>query len=418
MMNSNLFTLAALRNHIKELKILSMAIDGQKRPEITQLEDELKNMVEQYEIFTKNFSDLGWCVYESLDYDLVHRANAECAIAGIDSAERILLEYFKDDIKTRTHWIRKSSKEFSDRADLLHAFFDNHFEENYYSSVPLGLLIIDGAVNDFTNSKGFFAEGTDVDAWDSFVGSNESLGKLKTIFTRSRSKTNKEEIILPYRNGVLHGRDLNFGNEYVSCKCVALMFAVADWMRMKNSESERKLEFQQSQTIDDIDSQIKSWNDFKSLESEIKSWKKRELRIGVNVPSSGKKEDYKDYPYLNPLFELFESWEKGNYRKLSFYLNETILKSQSEGKRAGELREIFENKCFKSYEFISIEEKTYAKTEVLVNVKWEENGVHRKEELRFNCMYENIEDRNELVAPRRDNGEWTLIPLDIEKIFY
>lgn len=215
-MDSNLVTLAALKNRVKELGMLSSSIDGQVRPEIAQLEVEIKDMVEQHVTFTKNFSDSGWCMYESLDYDLVQRANAEYAVDGIASAERILLDYFKDDIKTRTHWIRKSSKEFSERAGLLHAFFENHFEGNYYSSVPLGLLIIDGAVNDFTKSKGFFAEGTDMDAWDSFVGSDEALGKRKTIFSASRVKTNKEEIRLPYRNGILHGRDLNFGNEYVS----------------------------------------------------------------------------------------------------------------------------------------------------------------------------------------------------------
>ena len=417
-MDSNLVTLAALKNRVKELGMLSSSIDGQVRPEIAQLEVEIKDMVEQYVTFTKNFSDSGWCMYESLDYDLVQRANAEYAVDGIASAERILLDYFKDDIKTRTHWIRKSSKEFSERAGLLHAFFENHFEGNYYSSVPLGLLIIDGAVNDFTKSKGFFAEGTDMDAWDSFVGSDEALGKLKTIFTASRVKTNKEEIRLPYRNGILHGRDLNFGNEYVSCKCVALMFAVADWIRMKSSEAERKVEFQQSQTKDNIDSQLDSWNDLKSLESEIKKWKKRDIRIGENFPASGKKEGYEDYPYLNPLFKMLKSWENGNYGKLSFYLRETILKSQSVGKRAGELRRIFENKKFKSYEIISIKEKTYAKTEILVNVEWEENGIHRKEELRFNCIYKNIEGRKELVAPWRDNGEWILKPLDIERIFY
>jgi hypothetical protein len=51
---------------------------------------------------------------------------------------------------------------------------------------------------------------------------------------------------MPYRNGILHGRDLNYGNEYVSCKCVALLFAVAEWMAMKNSEDKRKKNIKKS----------------------------------------------------------------------------------------------------------------------------------------------------------------------------
>ena len=99
-------------------------------------------------------------------------------------------------------------------------------------------------MNDYTKSKGFFAEGTDVTAWDCLVGCSDGLTKMKGIFNKGRNKTNHEEIRVPYRNGILHGRDLNYGNEYVSCKCVALMFALADWMSMKDSEERRKAKFE------------------------------------------------------------------------------------------------------------------------------------------------------------------------------
>lgn len=106
--------------------------------------------------------------------------------------------------------------------------------------MPLFLIIVDGAVNDFTKSKGLFAEGTEVTAWDCLVGCNDSLENIKNVFNKGRGKTNSEEIRMHYRNGILHGRDLNYGNEYVSCKCVALLFAVAEWMAMKNNEDKRK----------------------------------------------------------------------------------------------------------------------------------------------------------------------------------
>lgn len=60
--------------------MLSSLIDGQVIPDIAQLKDELKDMVEQYVRFTKNFSDSDWYMYESLDYDLVHKANAEYSV--------------------------------------------------------------------------------------------------------------------------------------------------------------------------------------------------------------------------------------------------------------------------------------------------------------------------------------------------
>lgn len=70
-----------------------------------------------------------------------------------------MINYYKSDVKCLTHWIKKNSKEFLYRYDLLQVFFKNHFNEMYYSSVPLGLIIIDGAVNDFTKSKVFLQKG-------------------------------------------------------------------------------------------------------------------------------------------------------------------------------------------------------------------------------------------------------------------
>ena len=49
-------------------------------------------------------------------------------------------------------------------------------------------MIIDGAVNDYAKSKGFFAEGTDVSAWDCLVGCSSGLSKIKNIYCKGRKK--------------------------------------------------------------------------------------------------------------------------------------------------------------------------------------------------------------------------------------
>ena len=128
---------------------------------------------------------------------------------GLAEAEQVLINYYKSDVREITHWIKNGSEAFAVRYDLLKKFFEDHFAERYHASIPLGLIIIDGAVNDFTKRQGFFADGTTVDAWDCLVGCSDGLTKLKSIFTKNRTKTNTEAITLPYRNGILHGRDLD-----------------------------------------------------------------------------------------------------------------------------------------------------------------------------------------------------------------
>lgn len=170
-----------------------------------------------------------------------------------------------------------------------------------------------------------FAEGLELNVWDSFVGSNKSLKEIVSIFTSSRRKTNKDEIRLPYRNGILHGRDINFGNEYVSCKCVSLLFAVADWIKQKTNEVERKDSFVKSQTNESIVDLINRYQELKKFEDEIANWKRRDIILGTDIPVSGVRDDYGEYSYLYPILDMFEYWRDGNYGQLSKLLEDAKI---------------------------------------------------------------------------------------------
>ena len=77
------------------------------------------------------------------------------------------------------------------------------------------------------------------------------LGVLKT------KKTNYEEIKFPYRNGILHGRDLNFANKYVSCKSLVLLLALDNWILDKESEKIRKEKYEKKSNPPPIRDSIK-----------------------------------------------------------------------------------------------------------------------------------------------------------------
>lgn len=238
-MNSNLVSLNKLKDDIKAMKIISIFLKPEQRKQLKDMEKQMENMIVQTRNFNDRFSPLGWCAYDSMSFSLVEDVNSVFEQNGLEAAEQILINYYKSEVSKITYWIANSSEAFTVRYDLIQRFFEDHFAGRYHASVPLGLIIVDGAVNDYTKSKGFFAEGTEVDAWDCLVGCSDGLSNLKNIFNQKRTKTNIEMIKVPYRNGIIHGRDLNYANEYVSCKCVCLMFAVADWMKMKDSEENR-----------------------------------------------------------------------------------------------------------------------------------------------------------------------------------
>ena len=170
------------------MKLLSSIFAPQKIAEINEIQHKVNAMEKQLQLFTERFSDNGWCIYGKMKHSIIEEANQAFKKDGIEAAEQVLLLYFKGEIKDVTYWVKNSDPAFMCRYDLLEHCFKEHFEGHYYASIPLALIIIDGAVNDFTRSKGFFADGTDTDAWDCIVGCSDALSKVKDIFGRNRTK--------------------------------------------------------------------------------------------------------------------------------------------------------------------------------------------------------------------------------------
>lgn len=415
-MDDNLVSVKKTQDDIKAMKLLALFLKTDQGEQLWDLESQLDNMISQTAAFNERFSPYGWCAYDRMNFDVIKSANDAFEKSGIKAAEQVLINYYTNDVSKIIYRITNSSDAFSVRNNLINQFFEDHFAGRYYASVPLALIIVDGAVNDFTKSKGFFAEGTSVDAWDCLVGCSDGLSKLKVIFNQNRTKTNTERITLPYRNGILHGRDLNYANEYVSCKCVALMFAIADWMTMKNSEQARKEEYEKSLNLPPIKESILRSEESKKISEEISSWRKKSVTVGKDIPASGKAEDYTEYPYLVKIVEMLDAWKSRNYGKLSIYLQRMFPANLSAGKRAGECRKIFENKILNCFEIIEVEEQYFDLSKVIVRVSFTTHKKPQNATLTFGCKYKN--NSGGIGAPWRNNGDWVLIPWNTQDLYH
>jgi hypothetical protein len=120
------------------------------------------------------------------------------------------------------------SDAFVIRWDLAQAAKREYLAGRYDSGVPMQLMLLDGFVNDIAQ-MGFFTDRTDLTAWDSIAAHDSGLKRLAEIFGTKRTKTTKDSITIPYRNGILHGRDLGYANKTVAAKCWAALSAISDW---------------------------------------------------------------------------------------------------------------------------------------------------------------------------------------------
>lgn len=381
---------------------------------VIELHQKASAMKKQIELFCQRFSDYGWCAYDHMKMSVIELANKKFEESGIEAAEEVLIDFYTNEAKEWTNRIIYCDEAFTIREDLLRHYFNEHFAGNYYASIPMALLIVDGAVNDYTKSKGFFADGTEVDAWDCLVGCDDALVKVQVIFRKSRQKTNSEPITMPYRNGILHGRDINFANERVACKCLMLMFAVAEWMNMKNSEDSRRAKFEKENNPPPIQESLQKLQQAREDRAIINQWIRKDIHIGTDIPETGEVIEYSQYPYVLTVVEMFEAWKQRNYGRLGEKLSLLFADCTTSGKRAGACRVFFENKKLERFRIVSVKEEGCCMTEVEIHVDWITTGKLCAGTLRFGCVYEN---ESGIAFPWRNNGMWKLYPRDVKALY-
>lgn len=111
-MDNNLVSLNYLIDQLNNLEDFSMSLNGEVLSEISELNSSVFNFSQESALFMENFSQQGWCLYESMDFDIVQRVNSEYEKNGIDKAERILIDYFKNEVRKKCIGLKKVPKFF------------------------------------------------------------------------------------------------------------------------------------------------------------------------------------------------------------------------------------------------------------------------------------------------------------------
>jgi len=401
---------------MKQIKyeLLGLGFISLFSPKMRKLYKNMKtDFSELLEIATKYneyFSDYGWCIYGKLKPEMVKDAIRTHEEKSFVDAEALIIDYYLNDVKLQAEWLKNQSEEFRIRADLIKKAFADHFAHNFHASVPLFLMLADGIVQDFTKKTGLWSDKTDLDVWDSLVGADDGFKKIIKIMKTSRKKTTTDKIEFPYRNGILHGRDLSYDNEKVSCKCVCMIFALADWINAKKSESERKAEYERMQNPPPLKEILKNVLENKKkrdeLQKERDSWVSRSILINETVPEYGNSEEYTGYGYLEKIAEMMLYWKKSNYGYLSkcfnkayFYGSENVIK---------ECKEFFSEFKPTAWKLINVEEKAPCFSIVVIEITYNIDGKIIIINETANLVYENDDMMKEISVPWRNNGEWKI----------
>ena len=339
---------------MENMSFVRLLLKKDQRKELDRIKKEMKDLIMTTEEYNNNFSDYGWIAYSLINVEFMKNANIIFKENGIEKAEDFISDYYKDNIKNTKRFIQYSTKEFRKRANIIDEAFEAYESEKYYSAITLFLTIADGVINDFTKNKGFFTEGVDLDCWDCLVECDKGLKKLKEIYNLPRKKTVEDMVTMPYRNGILHGRDLNFGNKYVAGKCNVLLLAISEWIKSKNTEESRKDKYKKEANPPKLSESIKKLQETQDNRRIINRWTSKDIVIGKDIPITGIKEDYKQYDFIYNFVETLEIWKSKNDGELSKRFEILFNYETRDGFKPKRCRELFEKNILLEFELTNI----------------------------------------------------------------
>ncbi|WP_404337962.1 hypothetical protein [Planococcus rifietoensis] len=402
-------TESLLRNKksLKKLGFTPIEI-AKMHSQVKRSKEFLNRMKNTLEKFGEYFSNRGWCAYESFSStvmeNIVNLAEIEC----IDVAEEEMLAYYRNKLTINTGTLLKNS-EFKKRIPIFKVAINHHISKDYISSVPLFLMLMDGFVNDIERT-GLFATQTNLTAWDSIAAHENGIGKIVKELNRSRKKTTIDSIDFPYRNGILHGRDLNYANEKVSAKALNLLLALGDW-----AEAKRKMKMGKSQeqfvpptyqeNLEALSEILIQHQQTQEFREQINKWKKREIKVGIDIPAHGEEELYEKNSPERSMIKFFEYINQRNYGHIARMIH---IKPENFSLKvvAGEMRENLKDIKIKEFNLLEVNDIAAAITELKVKITFilKENVEYTSTE-NFRWIF--VDELGEFL-PRSMTGKWSV----------
>jgi len=374
----------------------------------TALKENWEKWSEVPDKFNQHYAKLGWVAYNRMDVHVMKKAVGMAELSNVDVGEQILVDYYDENLEfmiRRLEWI----EEFEPRMELIKKTYEDYLAKRYHSSIPVLLTIIDGIVcdNKDTGNKCFFGEGNDLVLDDSLVGHFSGLPTLQKVLSQPRSKTTTEKITIPYRNGILHGRDLGYAHKIVAIKAWSTLITLSDWI----IDMEKSKKPQEEEADGNL---VKVLTSYQKRDSLMKNWKPRDIQIGINFPDSNDPSEYEKGSPEKVLIEFLKKWYQNNYGTIVEKLDSFFIDGRSVNTIAGELRrEFFNDKKLIGFKILKIKDGTsLTKIDVNLEIKKEEGQISYNME--FGMIYE--DDKGKTDIRGMPNCSWKIMMKNLYEI--
>jgi len=352
--------------------------------------------------FNECFASRGWIAYESMNMDIMREAILIYETHGEEKADIFLADFYDEECLSWGIQRFGSNREFSRRIRLAELSKKDYLAGRYHACVPLLLSLLDGLINDVSKHVGFFSETADLTAWDCIAAHESGLQALSSLMTKGRNKTNEDALSIPYRHGILHGRDLAFDNKIVAAKVWAALFAARDWA-VAVTDGKKNPQPEQETSLSELLREIGKNGRLKKL---VEAWKPRtSIDLGY-LPHSGKAVDLPAGTPERHVSEFIEHWIGRRYGLLA----ESLLTSSpdtSKGKRAGLAKDFFGRNVPSAYKIMAVEDIAPAVSHVVAELEFQIEETLNSKQVTFRVIYK--DDENNPAVRGMEKGRWKIV---------
>ena len=385
-------------------------------PKMEDAFNEFKKIKKQAEIleapdqFNERFANLGWIAFESMNMEVMQKAINIHDAEGKDAAEKFLADSHDEETLKWGILRFNGNRDFRKRIRLAELAREDYLANRYHACIPLLLSLLDGLVNDVSKHVGFFAENVDLTAWDCIAAHESGLQTLASILTKGRNKTNENAISIPYRNGILHGRELAFDNKVVAAKCWAALFAARDWAgALEDGKKEPK-----PKEVVSWKQLFKQISETNLMKKSIEEWKPR---ISEDIPYLPFEGDISNLPENTPehaVAAFLDHWCNKRFGLIAdalLYFTDT-----PKGKKAGMARQDFGKYVPVSFKVLGIDDQAAAVTHVIAELRFEIDGQEKFKKVSIRAIYQDLENNPSVRS--MPGGHWRMVQNSFTDIIY
>ena len=379
--------------------------NGDMRRQAKELEKQfadVERMKEDRQKFATRFGPHGWTIYDRLSSDAVRAAVAEAddAVAGrglvahhlnADNLEFLGYRFHRSHYKAWHHLYERAVERLC--------------AEDYLSAVPLILIIIDGICLAKTG-KHPFSGGADAPVFDTETIGPGGISAGLAILGSMRRKLDTDSIDSPYRHGIMHGLNPNFGNALVAAKAVNLLQTMVDYFDRREDEKARIAKAAKDQRQPSWAELIATMSATQESKRRIGDWVARPAVSEQSIASAGEPHNLKAESPEATAATYLDAIVAHNFGMLAKLTIDYPLRSI--GYRAGRLREELGDLKVTHWKITGIRDEAPAISEVDVSMEGILNGIPWVGYQTMRLIYN--DENFEVLVRGAPDGSWTVMP--------